>query len=63
MRHVKIMFRNKIILLLAESPCFGKPCKNHGKCTVKGSSFTCTCLQGFKGDKCETLGMFLFSIV
>uniref|UniRef100_A0A8W8MGF7 Metalloendopeptidase n=1 Tax=Magallana gigas TaxID=29159 RepID=A0A8W8MGF7_MAGGI len=39
----------------AESPCFGKPCKNHGKCTVKGTSFTCTCLQGFKGDKCETL--------
>lgn len=59
MRFVKNMFRNKIILFfLAESPCFGNPCKNHGKCTVKDTAFTCTCLQGFKGDKCETLGTF-----
>lgn len=39
----------------AESPCFQNPCKNHGKCTVNDTSFTCTCLNGFKGDHCEIL--------
>lgn len=57
----KCMFRNKTILNFdffcsAKSPCFQNPCKNHGKCTVNDTSFTCTCLNGFKGDNCEILG-------
>ncbi|XP_061190290.1 uncharacterized protein LOC133198173 [Saccostrea echinata] len=37
----------------ADSPCFPNPCKNRGHCEVDGTSYNCTCLEGFKGDKCE----------
>nr|XP_022312336.1 uncharacterized protein LOC111117491 isoform X1 [Crassostrea virginica]XP_022312337.1 uncharacterized protein LOC111117491 isoform X2 [Crassostrea virginica] len=38
----------------ADSPCFPNPCKNRGTCSVDGMSYTCTCLEGFSGDNCET---------
>ncbi|XP_061190204.1 uncharacterized protein LOC133198071 [Saccostrea echinata] len=38
----------------ADSPCFPNPCKNGGQCEVNGTKFSCTCLEGFKGDNCET---------
>ncbi|XP_056003285.1 uncharacterized protein LOC125661191 isoform X1 [Ostrea edulis] len=37
----------------ASSPCFPNPCKNRGECAVNGTSYTCTCLPGFKGDNCD----------
>eukprot|EP00105_Crassostrea_gigas_P041126 XP_019925274.1 PREDICTED: plasminogen [Crassostrea gigas] len=37
----------------ADSPCFPSPCKNRGQCKVEGTSFSCSCLQGFSGNKCE----------
>ncbi|XP_062585892.1 uncharacterized protein LOC134247569 [Saccostrea cucullata] len=37
----------------ADSPCFPNPCKNKGQCEVAGTSYTCTCLNGFKGNNCE----------
>ena len=41
----------------ADSPCFPNPCENRGTCSVDGASYTCTCLEGFTGDNCETQGM------
>ncbi|XP_052694034.1 uncharacterized protein LOC128172280 [Crassostrea angulata] len=38
----------------ADSPCFPNPCKNRGECSVEGTSYSCTCLNGFSGDNCET---------
>lgn len=38
----------------ADSPCFPNPCKNKGECSVEGASYSCTCLNGFSGDNCET---------
>jgi len=35
-------------------PCAANPCKNGGRCTKSGSSFTCTCAQGFTGSTCAT---------
>ncbi|XP_056004045.1 uncharacterized protein LOC125661029 [Ostrea edulis] len=37
----------------ANSPCFPNPCKNRGQCDVNETSYSCTCLEGFKGDNCE----------
>lgn len=34
-------------------PCFSNPCWNAGTCVSNGSVFTCSCPQGFSGEKCE----------
>ncbi|XP_073447245.1 sushi, von Willebrand factor type A, EGF and pentraxin domain-containing protein 1 isoform X2 [Aquarana catesbeiana] len=33
--------------------CFLKPCQNSGTCKQVGSGYTCTCLKGYTGTKCE----------
>lgn len=35
------------------NPCSPNPCWNAGMCSSSGSSFTCSCQQGFSGQKCE----------
>jgi Notch-like protein len=35
-------------------PCSPNPCQNAGTCAVNGSSYTCTCTDGFEGTNCET---------
>lgn len=34
-------------------PCSSNPCWNAGLCSTNGSVFTCSCQQGFSGQKCE----------
>lgn len=43
--------------VLADSPCFPNPCKNRGECTVNGTAYSCSCLNGFSGNNCEIQGM------
>ncbi|XP_068090442.1 sushi, von Willebrand factor type A, EGF and pentraxin domain-containing protein 1 isoform X2 [Hyperolius riggenbachi] len=33
--------------------CFLNPCQNSGTCKQVGSGYTCTCLKGYTGTKCE----------
>ena len=35
------------------NPCSPNPCWNAGVCSINGSSFICSCQQGFSGQKCE----------
>jgi len=39
----------------APKPCYVNPCENEGECKYnkKKKTETCTCLEGFFGDKCE----------
>jgi len=34
-------------------PCESKPCRNGGKCVVRGNGFKCNCKNGFSGTRCE----------
>ncbi|XP_075708653.1 vitamin K-dependent protein Z [Rhinoderma darwinii] len=34
-------------------PCSSSPCKNDGVCTDYIGRYTCTCLEGYKGKKCQ----------
>ena len=36
-------------------PCSNLPCLNNGTCKINNSEFTCTCLEGYRGDTCEGL--------
>jgi hypothetical protein len=40
--------------------CDPNPCLNGGTCKDGDNSFTCTCVDGFVGDKCEIPGVFLY---
>ena len=33
--------------------CSSDPCRNQGKCIVRGSSFVCQCPRGWGGRYCE----------
>ena len=33
--------------------CAGSPCLNGGTCTDGVNSFTCQCLPGYQGTRCE----------
>jgi hypothetical protein len=35
-------------------PCSPNPCQNAGTCAVSGTSYTCTCPDGYTGTNCET---------
>jgi len=40
--------------LLGLNLCHLQPCKNNGRCTVKGHTYQCTCNNGWTGVNCET---------
>ncbi len=40
--------------------CDPNPCLNGGTCKDRDNSFTCTCVDGFVGDKCEIPGVILY---
>jgi uncharacterized membrane protein len=35
-----------------DEPCDPNPCKNDGDCTASGTTFTCDCAPGYRGDTC-----------
>jgi len=39
--------------IIGTDPCRINPCQNNGICMTSGSSFFCTCLAGFSGQRCE----------
>ena len=45
-----------------DSSCAINPCRNGGSCSESGSTdFTCSCLDGFSGKRCEiAIGMSFF---
>ena len=34
--------------------CDSNPCQNSGSCTNGHNKYTCVCVAGFSGDRCET---------
>jgi hypothetical protein len=47
-------FLHLLYLIIGADPCRPNPCQNNGICTPSGSSFICSCLTGFTGQRCET---------
>ena len=39
---------------LSVTPCTSNPCQNQGACLISGSSYQCSCQQGFSGINCES---------
>ena len=47
-------------IVLLDQPCAAKPCLNGGTCKkVDAKKFTCTCLPGYSGDRCQERGKLL----
>ena len=42
-----------IYYLFPETPCSDAPCFNGGSCVISGSSYSCSCLLGFRGSRCQ----------
>ena len=40
--------------------CISNPCLNGGNCTDQVNGFTCSCVPGFSGTRCET-GYWLYT--
>ncbi len=40
--------------------CSGQDCNGHGQCVRQGSSFVCSCEDGFAGNLCQTGEHVLF---
>ena len=40
-------------MLTGSDPCRSNPCQNNGFCMASGSSFVCSCLSGYSGQRCE----------
>lgn len=49
-------FQNFAIFDIDISPCVEEPCANNGTCIRLGmtQNFTCICLSGYTGDRCQT---------
>ena len=55
-------FSLKLFLTLAVNPCLSAPCLNGGQCQNinNNAAFTCTCINGFTGDRCQNPRKSLF---
>ena len=40
--------------------CSSNPCQNGGRCEPSGSTFTCTCFNGFHGSVCQYSKFWFF---
>lgn len=43
------------MVLPRTSPCDNHDCLNGAQCVVMGTDPRCQCLQGYEGERCETL--------
>ena len=43
--------------------CFNHTCLNGGSCVDGVNSYTCRCVAGFKGDRCETSKSYGISLI
>ena len=39
---------------MTEGPCGSSPCKNGAACYGYNDGYYCQCLQGFRGDRCQS---------
>ena len=42
------------LLDLAVNVCASNPCRNGGTCRSSGSGYTCSCISGWTGTRCES---------
>ena len=56
---------NKVLYLFfkehKQKPCDSHPCKNGGTCINKGDSFSCQCVEHYRGNICQ--GLYNVSVV
>lgn len=50
------MFR----LYAVPDPCGSSPCLNNGTCSANGANFTCYCVDGYDGIRCESTMLLNF---
>ena len=43
--------------------CSSNPCFNGGACNDEVNQYTCTCVAGYAGDRCETGTGFLYPLI
>ena len=54
--HVSVLFVFLSVCLTATSnACSPSPCLNGATCVNEANGFSCTCVDGFTGDTCQTL--------
>jgi hypothetical protein len=57
---------NTFCLAADISECSSNPCQNGGRCTDQVNGYSCTCVAGYNGNRCqnsELLAMFCFVIL
>lgn len=44
-----------LVITVHDSPCLSSPCQNGATCNEARSNYTCGCLSGYTGPKCENV--------
>ena len=44
---------NLFLHIIATDVCYSSPCTNGGSCVGGSTAFTCNCVAGFTGPRCE----------
>ena len=52
-----------LVVFLDVDECKPYPCKNNASCIDGINSYTCKCIPGYEGKKCETGGFYSVSVV
>lgn len=56
-KHAKQVYIIHVITCLrihtAPAPCSPNPCQNGGNCAPLGTTYSCTCINGYTGIKCD----------
>ena len=58
-----MLFWNLLILFTDINECVSSPCLNAGPCIDGINAYTCQCVYGYTGVKCETSKLLIFTFI